>query len=188
MLAAHGILFPLLFFLAGVLVDRAGETDLSRMGGLGDAMPIFRGFWAIALFALMGVPVFCEFAGQFLVVTGAFQSASQPGGLAAVGQAPVSRLYVLAILACLGTVLMGCQGAMTLRRLLFGALRIGRDALVDVDYRELAVIIPLAALALLLGVLPGLFFFDFTQSTVQAMSQYGKVAPWPLFRSPSLTH
>ena len=67
---AHGITAPALFFVVGVVYDRAHHRDLNRFGGLKEPMPLYAGMSAILFFASMGLPGLCGFVGEFFVHAG----------------------------------------------------------------------------------------------------------------------
>ena len=63
-----------LFFLAGFLYDRTGNTLVDHGGGLASKMPLFATFFLIIGMASIGLPGTNGFVGEFLVLLGAFQS------------------------------------------------------------------------------------------------------------------
>src|SRR3954462_5766366 len=75
MMIAHGITSAMLFFLVGVVYERAPHRDLNRMGGLATTMPMYTGFSTVGFFANLGLPGLCGFIGEVMVLIGAFQAA-----------------------------------------------------------------------------------------------------------------
>ncbi|HEV3257955.1 MAG TPA: NADH-quinone oxidoreductase subunit M [Gemmataceae bacterium] len=65
---AHGITSAGMFFLVGVIYDRAHHRNLENFRGLYDPMPLYGGISAIIFFAAMGLPGMCGFVGEFMVV------------------------------------------------------------------------------------------------------------------------
>ena len=66
----------LMFFVVGILDDRAHHREIRRLGGLWTQMPAFTGWAALVGFlALMGLPGLCGFVGQLLVLLGVFSAA-----------------------------------------------------------------------------------------------------------------
>ena len=63
-----------LFFLAGFLYDRTGNTLVDHGGGLASKMPLFATFFLIIGLASIGLPGTNGFIGEFLVLLGVFQS------------------------------------------------------------------------------------------------------------------
>src|SRR5262245_56719970 len=66
-MVSHGITASALFFIVGVVYDRAHHRDLNRFGGLMEPMPLYGGLSAILFFASMGLPCLCGFVGEFFV-------------------------------------------------------------------------------------------------------------------------
>ena len=65
---AHGITSAGMFFLVGVIYDRAHHRNLDNFRGLYEPMPLYGGISAIIFFAAMGLPGMCGFVGEFMVV------------------------------------------------------------------------------------------------------------------------
>src|SRR3989442_1806921 len=67
---AHGITSAGMFFLVGVIYDRAHHRNLDNFRGLYEPMPLCGGISAIIFFAAMGLPGLCGFFGEVMVVVG----------------------------------------------------------------------------------------------------------------------
>jgi NADH-quinone oxidoreductase subunit M len=67
---AHGITTAALFGIAGMLYQRRSTLALDQFGGLAAVMPRFTSLFWIALFASIGLPGLCNFAGEFLILQG----------------------------------------------------------------------------------------------------------------------
>jgi NADH-quinone oxidoreductase subunit M len=65
---AHGITSAGMFFLVGVIYDRAHHRNLDNFRGLMEPMPFYGGVSAIIFFAAMGLPGMCGFVGEVMVV------------------------------------------------------------------------------------------------------------------------
>ena len=63
-----------LFFLAGFLYDRLGNTLLENCGGIASKMPLLATFFLIIGMASIGLPGTNGFVGEFLILLGAFQA------------------------------------------------------------------------------------------------------------------
>lgn len=74
-----------LFFLAGFLYDRLGNTLVEQCGGLAAKMPIFATFFLIIGMASIGLPGTNGFIGEFLILLGAFQAHWLYGAVAVSG-------------------------------------------------------------------------------------------------------
>src|SRR5207249_10178013 len=64
---AHGITSAGMFFLVGVIYDRAHHRNLDNFRGLNEPMPLYGGISAVIFFAAMGLPGVCGFVGVVLV-------------------------------------------------------------------------------------------------------------------------
>ena len=175
MMVAHGITSAMMFFIVGVVYDRAHHRELGRFGGLATTMPYYTGFSTVACMANLGLPALCGFVGEFMVLAGTFRAARpgpvEQGGsiLLSQGYATQAQIYTLAVIACLGVILTAGYMLWTIQRVFFGPERAEYKAFPEVDQREVVVLTPLTAMAILLGILPTIFFFVFTQQTVNAL-------------------
>jgi NADH-quinone oxidoreductase subunit M len=68
----HGISTGALFFLVGVIYERAHLRDLKMFGGLSGKTPYYYGLFAVTAFASLGLPGLAGFWGEFFVFRGAF--------------------------------------------------------------------------------------------------------------------
>ena len=68
---SHGIITGALFFLVGVIYERAHTRDLREFGGLGVVVPYFYGFMLVAGFASLGLPGLAGFWAELMVFRGA---------------------------------------------------------------------------------------------------------------------
>ncbi|GGV02300.1 NADH-quinone oxidoreductase subunit M [Actinomadura cremea] len=141
-MVSHGLITGALFLLCGVLYDRAGSYDLRRFGGVARAAPVFAGTLAAAAFASLGLPGFSGFIAEFQVFAGTI-------GTGAAAPAVAGALAVLGIVVTAGLFLR------VLHRLLLGGPGELTGRVGDVRRREAAAIVPLVAVSLLVGVLPG---------------------------------
>jgi NADH-quinone oxidoreductase subunit M len=169
MMVAHGITSAMLFFIVGVVYDRAHQRDLNRLGGLATSMPIYAGFSAVGFFANLGLPGLCVFVGEFLVIVGSFTAAADTSTLIAGGYASRWQIVLLASLACGGIVLSAGYMLWALQRVFFGPERPEFIKFPDATRREITVLTPLTVLCVALGVLPGLLVFAYTRGTVDAL-------------------
>ncbi len=169
MMVAHGITSAMMFFVVGVVYDRAHHREMARMGGLANTMPVYTGFSAVACFANLGLPGLAGFVGALLVIVGVFAAAADASGLIAGGYATKTQLFTLGVLACVGIVLSAAYMLWTIQRVFFGDERPEFKTFAEVDRREVTVLSPLAALCVLLGVLPTVFVFAYTQPTLDAI-------------------
>ena len=150
---SHGTLSAMLFFLVGMIYSRVHDREISNFRGLAELMPQFTFFVMIAFFASLGLPGFSAFMAEAFSLIGAFNSEDVNGLLP----------RWMAIGASLGILLSAAYLLWTLQRMFFGQIRLKggdawKDQLADVNAREKIALIPLAVLALLLGIFPSLLF------------------------------
>jgi NADH-quinone oxidoreductase subunit M len=141
---AHGISSAGMFFLVGVIYDRAHHRNLDNFRGLYEPMPLYGGISAIIFFAALGLPGLCGFVGEFMVVLATWNF-SIPG-MPNIGK-------VFAVLAALTVVITAAYILWTLQRVYLGVNPAYKDYK-DITTRELVCIVPLVILAVALGVLP----------------------------------
>ncbi|MCZ6796154.1 MAG: NADH-quinone oxidoreductase subunit M [Planctomycetota bacterium] len=169
----HGVSSAMLFFLVGVIYDRAHHRDLTRFGGIGLQMPWYMGLATVGLFATLGLPGLNGFISEAMCFLGAWHTEaslittdignSTHGGIA-------SKWIVLVSL--LGIVLTAAYILWTVQRVYLGTVRDERyKSFPDVSFREVFALAPLAFLCVLLGVYPKLLidFMDGTLGTLTDM-------------------
>jgi NADH-quinone oxidoreductase subunit M len=137
---AHGITASALFFVVGVVYDRAHHRDLNRFGGLKEPMPVYSGMSAILFFASMGLPGLCGFVGEFQVMVAAWKFC-----------------WGLAVFAILATILTAAYLLWTWQRVFLG-VNPNTANFPDVSAREVAVLLPFVILGIALGVVPWLVY------------------------------
>jgi NADH-quinone oxidoreductase subunit M len=135
----HGLATGALFLLVGMVYERTHTRELDEMGGLASVMPWLTGAFLFTAFASAGLPGLNNFVGEFLVVVGTFAVNGWYGSMA-----------VLAVILAAIYLLWSYQ------RMAFGAVREEHRSLPDVSLREVAVLVPVLALLLVLGVYPKL--------------------------------
>ncbi len=90
----HGLITGALFFLVGVIYERAHTRDLDRFGGLGTKTPYYYGIMLVALFASLGLPGLSGFWGEFFTFRGALALTTGWAIFAAIGIA-LAAVYIL---------------------------------------------------------------------------------------------
>jgi NADH-quinone oxidoreductase subunit M len=68
----HGISTGALFFLVGVIYERAHLRDLKMFGGFSSKMPYYYGLFAVTALTSLGLPGLAGFWSEFFVFRGAF--------------------------------------------------------------------------------------------------------------------
>lgn len=133
----HGTITAGLFFLVGVLYDRAHLRDLNAFGGLGAKMPVYAGILIFFSLASLGLPGLSGFVSEFLCLLGTF---------------PVYRWF--AALSCIGIILAATYLLYMIQRVLLGPLNPKWGKLSEINGREIFTLVPLMILILMIGVYP----------------------------------
>jgi NADH-quinone oxidoreductase subunit M len=133
----HGLVTGALFFLVGMLYERAHSRRISDFSGLWATMPRFSALFLVVLLASIGLPATNGFVGEWLSLLGAFAA---------------SPWY--AVPAAFGVVLGAVYMLWVYQRLFFGPANPLAETLPDLSGRELAVLLPLVALIFWIGLYP----------------------------------
>src|SRR5207253_8296178 len=91
---AHGISSAGMFFLVGVIYDRAHHRNLDNFRGLYEPMPLYGGISAVIFFAALGLPGLCGFWGEFMVVLATWYY-DKTFAILAAGTVIVTAAYIL---------------------------------------------------------------------------------------------
>ncbi|MFV2035104.1 MAG: proton-conducting transporter membrane subunit, partial [Halocynthiibacter sp.] len=148
---SHGLVTGALFFLVGMLQDRAHTRDMAAFGGLLKTVPILGWAFVISAFASLGLPGLAHFPAEFQIFLATLSI--QPWAIVAILAIVVTAgLYLRAI----AEVFLGEPGERWL-------------TMPDLDRRELLVVIPLLILTILVGVAPSwlLGMIDTTMSALK---------------------
>jgi NADH-quinone oxidoreductase subunit M len=92
---AHGIMTGLFFALVGLVYERAHTRAIAKMGGFAHTMPAVGAFFTLACLSSLGMPGTAGFVAEFMVFTGAAQSAHPWWAVPGVLGAFVTAVYVL---------------------------------------------------------------------------------------------
>jgi len=129
----------MLYLIIGVIYDRAHQRGVTDFVELANQIPKYFGIVVIAFFASMGLPGLSGFISEALAFLGAFS---------------VSAIRVITIVSTLGIVLTAGYMLWTLQRMFFGNVPDKWKDLTDINGRELAILVPLAAIIIILGIYP----------------------------------
>jgi NADH-quinone oxidoreductase subunit M len=151
---AHGISTGGLFLLVGMLSDRRHTRLISEFGGLKEVMPRLTAAFMIITLASIGLPGLNGFVGEFLIMLGAFRW--DPRFVVAAG---------------LGVILSAVYMLWMFQRVYYGPVtHVENATLPDLQPREWAAVLPLCAIALLMGIFPTLFLKPM-EASVDALVQ-----------------
>jgi len=137
----HGLSTGALFLLVGMLYDRYHTRLLSDYGGMAAKLKLLACFMVFISLSSLGLPGLNGFVGEALIFRGMF------------GLQPA-----MAILGATGIVLGAWYLLRLLQQVFFGPLKEPplehAEPVQDLHFRELAALVPIAALCLLIGVYP----------------------------------
>ena len=137
----HGLVSGALFLCVGVIYDRLHTREISRYGGLASIMPGYALLFMLFTMASVGLPGTSNFVGELLSLMGAYQ---------------VSTTVTL---VCTTGIILGAAYMLYLyRRVVFGLPASDEvKAMPDLSAREWALLLPIAAAVLWMGVYPESF-------------------------------
>jgi NADH-quinone oxidoreductase subunit M len=145
----HGISTGALFLVVGMVYERYHTRDIHELGGLAARMPLLAFFLVLFTLSSIGLPGLNGFVSEFTVLLAAFNSPALGTWYGVLGASGIllGAIYMLYLVG----------------RLLFGPLREppgtpdpASGLPRDLTRREIAILVPLAALVVLLGVAPRL--------------------------------
>jgi NADH-quinone oxidoreductase subunit M len=159
----HGLSTGALFLLVGMLYERYHTRKMADYGGMAARLHLMGVFWVYIAMTSVGLPGLNGFVGELLVLLGMYDFR---------GWEVDGRL--LASLACVGVVLGAWYMLTLLRRVFFGPVKEpyheGHGPVADLNGRELAALVPIAALCLAIGVYPRPFF-DTARQDLQVVAR-----------------
>jgi NADH-quinone oxidoreductase subunit M len=134
----HGLSTGALFLLVGMLYERTHTRDLGRMGGLGVSVPVLAGAFLFVALSSIGLPGLNGFVGEFLVLLGTFIA---------------NKVY--AVIAITAVVLAAVYMLWAYQRAMQGPIRVEEHRrLSDLNLREYAILAPILAGILFIGIYP----------------------------------
>jgi NADH-quinone oxidoreductase subunit M len=150
----HGLSTGALFLLVGMLYERTHTRDLGEMGGMANVTPKLAGLFLFAALSSLGLPGLNNFVGEFLVILGTFASNAVYGSVAATGVV-LAAIYLL----------------WAYQRMAQGPVNEAHAAHRDLGVREQALLAPVLAAILVLGVYPKLVLDRIEPTTAKVVGQ-----------------
>jgi NADH-quinone oxidoreductase subunit M len=134
----HGLSTGALFLLVGAIYDRRHTRQIADFGGLARSIPILAGIFLFVLLSSIGLPGLNGFVGEFLILVGTFL-----------------RYRWWVVPAAFGIVLAAIYLLWAYQRVFQGEItREENRTLRDINLREVAMLAPLVALIVFIGVYP----------------------------------
>jgi NADH-quinone oxidoreductase subunit M len=97
----HGLVVAPLFFIIALLVERTGSEDIREMGGVAFRAPVLSALFLIVALATLAMPGSANFAGEFLILLGLFNTKMAIAIIAFCGVAMASvymlRMFIRAV-------------------------------------------------------------------------------------------
>lgn len=135
----HGISTGALFLIVGFIYERRHTRLITDFGGLSKQMPIFATIFMIVTFSSIGLPGTNGFVGEFLILLGAFES----------------QLRWWTVVASSGVILSAVYMLWVFQRVMFGELDNPKNQkLLDLNGREIAIMVPLLVMIFFMGLFP----------------------------------
>ena len=137
----HGVSTGGLFMIVGMLSDRRHTRLISEFGGLKAVMPRFVAVFLLVTLSSIALPGLNGFVGEFLILLGGFLWSPRFAAFAASGVI-LSAVYMLWMF----------------QRVNYGDVTNPKNrALPDLSPREWALMVPTIAMAIVMGIVPGVF-------------------------------
>jgi NADH-quinone oxidoreductase subunit M len=133
----HGLSTGALFLLIGFLYDRTHNRTIADYSGLLRATPIFGGLFLVTVMSSVALPGLNGFVGEFPILLGSYQTVPWA-----------------AVLAAFGVILAAIYLLWAYQRMFHGPVEGRAVGLLDLNPREIAVMVPLVVLMLGVGLYP----------------------------------
>jgi NADH-quinone oxidoreductase subunit M len=133
----HGLSTGALFLLVGMISDRRHTREIAHLRGLQTVAPIFAAVFTVVMLSSLGLPGLNGFVGEFLVLVGSF----------------LTRRW-WAVVAATGVILAALYLLWAYQRVFHGEVDDDNRSFAEMSWREGAVLAPLLALIVFLGVYP----------------------------------
>ncbi len=159
----HGLTTGALFLLVGMLYERTHTREIAHYGGVAQLLPKFSAIFLITVLASIGLPGLNGFVSEFLIILGSYPT--QPVG---------------AIVAALGVILSAVYLLWLVQRVFYGMPSKQLKAIAekegkmpsDLSRREWAVLLPIVAMMIWIGVYPRPLVSRIEPSVQALVSEY----------------
>jgi NADH-quinone oxidoreductase subunit M len=141
----HGVSTGALFMMLGYLYDRRHTYEIAEYGGIASPMPAYSTMFLIITLSSIGLPLLNVFVGEFLTLSGAFSASAVAG---------FGWMKWAAIFGTTGVIWSAGYMLWLYQRTFFGdKWNAKNNGIRDINLRERAALLPLVAMAIIMGVL-----------------------------------
>jgi NADH-quinone oxidoreductase subunit M len=134
----HGLSTGALFLLIGMIYERRHSREIAAYGGIAKVVPIFATLLTIVALSSIGLPGTNGFISEFLVMVGSFKT-----------------FPYMTTVSALGVILAAAYMLWALQRIIYNPLdKKENEHLTDLNWREIALMVPVIAAILWLGIYP----------------------------------
>jgi len=138
---SHGFVASALFAIIGIVYDRYHTRTVKYYGGLVHVMPLYIIIFLFFTMSNIGLPGTGSFVGEFLILTGSFQT----------------NIFIT-IIGATSMILSGCYSLWLFNRIAYGNLKTQYIIkFIDLNKREFYIFLPLILSTLIMGLFPNLF-------------------------------
>ncbi|MEM1195125.1 MAG: NADH-quinone oxidoreductase subunit M [Pseudomonadota bacterium] len=158
---SHGLVSGALFLCVGVIYDRLHTREIDRYGALSNNMPYYALFFLLFTMASIGLPGTSGFVGEFLSLAGIYQVST-----------------TVALICTTGIILGAAYMLYLYRRVAFGPEKNeDAQAMADITPREWAMMAPIAAVVMWMGVYPESFLAPMRADIAALDARIASAAP-----------
>jgi NADH-quinone oxidoreductase subunit M len=157
----HGVSTGGLFLIVGMLSDRRHTRLISEFGGLKHVAPRLVAAFFVVTLSSIGLPGLNGFVGEFLILLGAFRWDTRFAAIAATGVI-LSAVYMLWMF----------------QRVNYGAVTNPKnEGMKDLSPREWAILVPIVAMTILMGVAPSIFLNPMKPAVDRLVARMAEAQP-----------
>jgi NADH-quinone oxidoreductase subunit M len=157
MMLNHGITTGGLFLCVGIIYERTHSRMIADNGGLAKPMPRYAACLVIFALSSLGLPGMNSFVSEFLVLVGAFL-----------------QTKTIAAIATIGIILAAVYLLWMVQRVVFGLPTQKTARLSDLNWCEMASLVPLVVLVFWMGVFPNPFLAPMHTSVAHLFDQMNR--------------
>ncbi len=155
----HGLSTGALFLIVGMIYERRHSRDINAFGGLWKVMPVYTALSLLIVMSSIGLPALNGFVGEATIMFGTFSSPFLGWEFAAFG--------------LLGVILAAVYLLWMFRKVMMGDVTEATAKMRDLTRLELAMLVPLVALIILIGLYPAPFFRAMNESVTALANGIG---------------